>query len=622
MLRVRSARSLALFLLPAVLAFSGCVGPRAALGPRRDLPLASRTATGTGRPIASTHGTPTAAASPVVSRTPTATSTPVDPVALGLPTAGPLGLAGVRAPRLLHWFEGRPDSRLLVVRDDTGTVVATWRPPEGAEIRHLSEALSPDRRYLTWLSGERPDEKLAGPLDDPLTLHILDLATGEERYRQVLMHPGMLDELRRQVLTVGDWGTPASGDWTPSWLRPEGPLDYYSNDRYTTVIQIVFEEGIGRTAWSPDGSRLAVVAMLDGPTSDVYLVDSSGYTMRRLTSEPEHVTRIDWSPDGRTVIYKAGWEPLLAGGMPDDFRATYLVDVASGARHRFPTAEPGPPSPSGPMMNMVAPSYAGNDDGWPDGWTRDGRAIVVPDCWLCGLLRYDPGSGEEARLLATSDDFSWFYLASMPWGDWAVASGDGMTQGEGQPFSGSRLVHLTDGALEQLDELPRDAHYWGLDDLPFLMADRAEPFVGTALESIAIASATPMAPFALGPGGRRMPIEGLPSRRPVVAVSPGGHWRVACGREAKSACKVYGDGPRPVGGWTDLPVEYHQTMMMAFAPDGNQLALLSDGALYLVDLPDGQPQRLSAWTSTGYGGSYPEYRLADALAWFGGVAGK
>ena len=68
-----------------------------------------------------------------------------------------------------------------------------------------------------------------------------------------------MDELRRQVLTVNGWGEGSDRmDWTPSWQRPEGTPDYMSNDIFTGVIQGVFTDGIGRTAWSPDGSKLAL----------------------------------------------------------------------------------------------------------------------------------------------------------------------------------------------------------------------------------------------------------------------------------------------------------------------------------------------------------------------------
>lgn len=338
-----------------------------------------------------------------------------------MPTAGPPSLADVDNPRLVHWFEGRSESGLLIVRDPDGAVVATWRPPDGAEIRHLSEALSPDGRYLTWLSGKRPDDDLVGPIDPPLTLHVQDLLTGEERFSHALLHPGILEDLRQQVLTVEGWGETRGGggddgnDWTPSWERPgQWPANFF-----TGVIQGVFDNGIGRTAWSPDGSRLAIVAALDGPTSDVYLLDRADFTMRQLTREPEHVTQIDWSPDGRHLIFSAGLEPASYNS---GYRALYLVDTESGADHRFPTVEPNPRGPSGPMTSMFDNSRSGNiEDGWPDGWTRQGQAIAPPqEAGVGGLSRYDPISGKEIEVvprigdLSSSDAYNLYDLTSMP----------------------------------------------------------------------------------------------------------------------------------------------------------------------------------------------------------------
>ncbi len=128
-----------------------------------------------------------------------------------------------------------------------------------------------------------------------------------------------------------------------------------------------------------------------------------------------------------------------------------------------------------------------------------------------------------------------------------------------------------------------------------------------------------------GPGGRRLHIEELP-RTPLVAVSPDGRWRVACGAED---CKVYGDEPRPVGGWENLPVSPHvwrhdYSPSILFAPDAAHLAFLNDaGNLYLVSLPDGKPRRLGNWKGTWSGnddgsrGWIADVKLADALAWLG-----
>jgi hypothetical protein len=65
--------------------------------------------------------------------------------------------------------------------------------------------------------------------------------------------------------------------------------------------------------WSPDGRYLAFPAVLEGDSSDLYIYDSRNGNIRRLTTGPDHVGTIWWSPDGATIIMS---EILKDGGYP------------------------------------------------------------------------------------------------------------------------------------------------------------------------------------------------------------------------------------------------------------------------------------------------------------------
>lgn len=54
--------------------------------------------------------------------------------------------------------------------------------------------------------------------------------------------------------------------------------------------------------WSPNGRYLAFPAVLDGPSSDLYVYDIENGRLRRLTGGPNQVGQIWWSPDGRWII--------------------------------------------------------------------------------------------------------------------------------------------------------------------------------------------------------------------------------------------------------------------------------------------------------------------------------
>jgi serine/threonine-protein kinase len=73
---------------------------------------------------------------------------------------------------------------------------------------------------------------------------------------------------------------------------------------------------------SPDGQRVAVV-VTDGRQSDVWIYDRTLSTFSKLTTSGT-VTSVNWSPDGRRVLYTASgeaargavWWQLAAGGSP------------------------------------------------------------------------------------------------------------------------------------------------------------------------------------------------------------------------------------------------------------------------------------------------------------------
>ena len=56
-------------------------------------------------------------------------------------------------------------------------------------------------------------------------------------------------------------------------------------------------------SWSPDGTTLAFIAALDGPSADVYVYDAVAEEIRRLTSGPNQPKLLGWSADSRWVLH-------------------------------------------------------------------------------------------------------------------------------------------------------------------------------------------------------------------------------------------------------------------------------------------------------------------------------
>jgi Tol biopolymer transport system component/DNA-binding winged helix-turn-helix (wHTH) protein len=87
-------------------------------------------------------------------------------------------------------------------------------------------------------------------------------------------------------------------------------------------------DGDSEPAFSPDGRSIAFVRTMTDGVDDLYVVPARGGEARRLTFEYRALTGVDWSPDGKSVVFSSsraglfslwrlplsGGEPLLVGG--------------------------------------------------------------------------------------------------------------------------------------------------------------------------------------------------------------------------------------------------------------------------------------------------------------------
>jgi WD40 repeat protein len=79
---------------------------------------------------------------------------------------------------------------------------------------------------------------------------------------------------------------------------------------YVPSESVVFRD----PAWSPDAHRLAVVIEDVGGT-DVWVVEASGASARRVTSGPGRERRPRWSADGRQVSYSTETGTVASAGV-------------------------------------------------------------------------------------------------------------------------------------------------------------------------------------------------------------------------------------------------------------------------------------------------------------------
>lgn len=56
-------------------------------------------------------------------------------------------------------------------------------------------------------------------------------------------------------------------------------------------------------SWSPDGTKLAFIGAMDGPSADVYLYDLNTSSITRVSTDPAQDYWPSWSPDGKALLF-------------------------------------------------------------------------------------------------------------------------------------------------------------------------------------------------------------------------------------------------------------------------------------------------------------------------------
>src|SRR5450432_1211475 len=120
--------------------------------------------------------------------------------------------------------------------------------------------------------------------------------------------------------------------------------------------------------FSPDGKNLAFTGNYDG-NRDVYTLPVMGGIPQRLTEHGYQDRVVDWTPDGKSVLFASIRESGKAR-----FNQFYSISLAGGAASKLPLAyaEFGSYSPDGNQMAVTFRTQAGrNWKRYRGGWKAD-----------------------------------------------------------------------------------------------------------------------------------------------------------------------------------------------------------------------------------------------------------
>jgi len=215
-------------------------------------------------------------------------------------------------------------------------------PTTGAGRQNLSPILSPDGRFLAFLS-----EKDLFSID----LFLADAQTGRviRKLSSSATDPHF-DALRY---------TETSGAFSPDGSRFAFVV-FAGGDNELVIIETdgnlerrVKPTGIGsinNPAWSPDGRNIAFTGTIGG-ISDLFIFDIEANELRQLTDDRNADLHPTWSPDGRTIAFSTDRGPetdfdlltysdLQLALLDVDTREVRVLDVFGNVRHSNPQFAP------------------------------------------------------------------------------------------------------------------------------------------------------------------------------------------------------------------------------------------------------------------------------------------
>lgn len=319
----------------------------------------------------------------------------------------------------------------------------------------------------------------------------------------------------------------------------------------------------GTLRWSPDGSQLAFVGAINGPTLDVYTYAPSTGEIVQLTDGPTHAWNLLWSPDGRYIVHTGN-------------------DWFSGSGSRYSDGRVWAARADGSGVTEFA-GYGARYIGW---LASDTLLLYRPDLLCSGGLRtVNVDSGIVYSLVQGCFDSVAYDLttnmALIAFDDFPETIG---IRNEEMPPEGPGIYLLKDGQLE----------FFSAEITSAVWIPEQQTFYGGIYPEYRIVEIFPETGEIVDLDA---PTYSIPN------VSPNGQYQSWCQTSNRYAMLMeYPATEPPIGLWIDTPdgeriqvdtgSETTGAEYVMWASDSQYIFFIDDGIGYIAAAPDFIPRRL------------------------------
>lgn len=229
----------------------------------------------------------------------------------------------------------------------------------------LSPAWSPDGRVIAYLRQSDHDSGI----------YLIPASGGAPRK---IYTPRGTIEWERGTLA---WSPDGKGLVFPDGKSANSPSQVFLLSTETLQVRPITAppahwDGDISPVFSPDGRQLAFIRCIEAAIRDVYVMNTDGSNLRRVTFDNRNIQSVTWGPDGRTILFSSE-----RGGRP----ALWRLRLEKGAQpERIEVGSDDATSPAvAPKGNRIA--YAQGKSNWSimqlelrNGTAKPGAARLKP----------------------------------------------------------------------------------------------------------------------------------------------------------------------------------------------------------------------------------------------------